>query len=292
MGSVVDTILDRHDYPEPVARILGEALTLAAMLGAALKFQSKLILQTKTDGPVDFIVVDFVAPGALRGYASFDEKRVIEWSGRDSADEGALLGKGHMAMTIDPGRDMSRYQGVVALDNYRLVDAAHTYFRQSEQLPTFAKVAIAKHYSAGLEGGRKWLWRAGGLIVQNLAQQGGIDEEDAEVQVAREEEGLLFGEDSDDWERVRLLASTVADHELIDPVLPAERLLYRLFHDEGIRTFDSYQMEARCQCSRARIENIVGQFSDDELNGMRDGQGNVVVTCEFCNMSYAIEQSG
>jgi len=298
IGSAVDEVLGRHDYPEPVARVLGEALTLAAMLGAALKFQSKFILQTKTDGPIDFLVVDYVAPGAIRGYASFDEKRVSEWQALGSDDQGMLLGKGHMAMTIDPlDQDMSRYQGVVALDNDRLLDAAHTYFRQSEQLPTFATVAIAKHYvkdgvvgsNGSGEGRGEWHWRAGGLIVQNLASQGGNKDESVDAQAAREEAGLLFGEDDDDWARVRLLSSTVEDHELLDPLLSSEDLLYRLFHEEGIRIFDPHVLEAKCQCSRARIENIIDQFSDDELEAMLDEQGKVVVTCEFCTARYSFE---
>jgi len=289
-GRVVDTVLSRHDYPEPVAHVLGEALTLAAMLGAALKFKSKLTLQTKTDGPLDFLVVDYVASGAIRGYASFDEARMRDWETREGSAKGMLLGRGHMAMTIDPGQDMSRYQGVVALDNHRLVEAAHTYFRQSEQLPTFATVAIAKHYSPKSGAGRDWHWRTGGLIVQNLAQQGGVEVEDPEAQAQREEAGLLFGEDNDDWERVKVLASTVEDHELLDPTLASERLLYRLFHEEGIRIFDPHVLEAKCQCSRSRIENIIGQFSTDELNGMLDDAGNVVVTCEFCNRTYLFEQ--
>ena len=291
LGTVVDMILSRHNYPEPVARVLGEALVLAAMLGVALKFQSRLTLQTKTDGPIDFLVVDYKAPGSLRGYASFDEARVKAWSMDGDNDQGALLGAGHMAMTIDPGQDMARYQGVVALENCALIEAAHSYFRQSEQLPTFAKVAIAKHYSAGAKDGREWHWRAGGLIVQNLTQQGGIQEEDAEVQALREAEGRLFGEDSDDWERVRLLASTVEEHELIDPMLSAERLLYRLFHEEGVRTFDVRVMDTACQCSRERIDNMIEQFSTEELNDMRDADENVVVTCEFCKTSYKFEKS-
>ena len=238
LGAVVDTVLGRHDYPEPVARILGEALVIAAMLGAALKFQSKLILQTKTDGPIDFMVVDFTAPGSLRGYASFNPSSVAAWEKSDSNDDRLLLGSGHLAMTIDPGQDMSRYQGVVPLENNRLIEAAHTYFRSSEQLPTFAQVAVARHFAAGSEeGAGEWRWRAGGLIVQNLTLEGGAEELDEETLIEMEQTGRLFGEDDDDWERVRLLASTVEDHELLDPTLSSEQLLYRLFHEEGVRGF-------------------------------------------------------
>ena len=161
LGPVVDTVLSRHAYPEPVSHVLGEALALTAMLGSALKSEAKLILQTKTDGPLDFLVADFVAPGKLRGYASFDkaDAGLAETKGR--GDQGALLGKGHVAMTIDRGVDKDRYQGIVALDREQLVDAAPTYFRQSEQLPTFIRLAVARHYgAAAAEGPRVWHWRA------------------------------------------------------------------------------------------------------------------------------------
>ena len=156
LGSVVDTVLSRHAYPEPVSHALGEALTLTAMLGSALKSeaQAKLILQTKTDGPLDFLVADFVAPGKLRGYANFDKADAGLAEAKGRGDQGALLGKGHVAMTIDRGGDKDRYQGIVALEREPLVDAAHTYFRQSEQLPTFIRLAVARHYGPADGDGR------------------------------------------------------------------------------------------------------------------------------------------
>src|SRR6476469_8203147 len=171
LGSVVDTVLSRHAYPEPVSHALGEALTLTAMLGSALKSeaQAKLILQTKTDGPLDFLVADFVAPGKLRGYANFDKADAGLAEARGRGDQGALLGKGHVAMTIDRGLDKDRYQGIVALDREPLVDAAHTYFRQSEQLPTFIRLAVARHYGPGPAGGEPvWRWRSGGIMIQHV----------------------------------------------------------------------------------------------------------------------------
>ena len=146
LGPVVDTILSRHAYPEPVSHALGEALALAAMLGAALKMDGKFILQTKTDGALDFLVADYETPGKVRGYASFDKADPTLADAKGRGNQGALLGSGHVAMTIDPGGDMDRYQGIVALEREPLVDAAHTYFRQSEQLPTFIRLAVARHY--------------------------------------------------------------------------------------------------------------------------------------------------
>src|SRR6476646_1716571 len=196
--SVVDVSLTQKAYPEPVSHALGEALILTAMLGSALKSeaQAKLILQTKTDGPLDFLVADFVAPGKLRGYANFDKADAGLAEARGRGDQGALFGKGHVAMTIERGVDKERYQGIVSLDHEALVDAAHTYFRQSEQLPTFIRLAVARHYGpARGEGQRMWGWRAGGLMIQQLPRAGGKRED-----VATSEE-----DDEENWNRARHL---------------------------------------------------------------------------------------
>ena len=167
LGPVVDTILSRHDYPEAVSQLLGEAVALTALLGAALKFEGKFILQASTDGPVDLLVADYQVPGRLRGYARFSPEQV-----EALPPDGRLLGDGHLAMTIDSGLDTERYQGVVPLEGDSLTEAADTYFRQSEQLPTFIKLAVARHYRPGQQGGRPWTWRAGGLLVQKLTPRG------------------------------------------------------------------------------------------------------------------------
>src|ERR671922_855307 len=67
LGPVVDTVLSGHAYPEPVSHALGEALALTAMLGSALKSEAKLILQTKTNGALDFLVAHFEQPDAVPG---------------------------------------------------------------------------------------------------------------------------------------------------------------------------------------------------------------------------------
>ncbi len=281
LGSVVDTILSRHAYPEPVSHALGEALALTAMLGVAVKTDGKFILQTKTDGALDFLVADYETPGKLRGYASFDkaDASLIEAKGR--GDQGALLGKGHVAMTIDPGGDMDRYQGIVSLEGEPLVDAAHTYFRQSEQLPTYIRLAVARHYGPSRAGGEPvWRWRAGGILVQHLSREGGKPSE------GEAHDAGLEGDDSENWNRVRHLAATVEDHELLDPMLSTERLLYRLFHEEGVRVSPTKPLSATCRCSRERIHTFLGRFGAAELSDMREADGAITVTCEFCSRKY------
>jgi molecular chaperone Hsp33 len=271
LGPTVDTILSRHDYPEPVSKLLGEAVALTALLGAALKFEGKFILQASTDGPVDLLVADYQVPGGLRGYARFSAERLAELPAG-----GRLLGEGHLAMTIDRGVDTERYQGVVPLEGESLTEAADTYFRQSEQLPTFIRLAVARHYRAGGGGGRSWTWRAGGLLVQKLTREGGRS-------VARE---AAFSEE--DWTRAKALAETVEDHELLDPLLPPDRLLYRLFHDEQVRAFRAVPLESYCSCSRGRVEDLLKRFSAEDLADMVV-DGEVWVTCEFCNSRYQFD---
>jgi molecular chaperone Hsp33 len=284
LGASVDTILSHHDVPEPVAQTLGEAVALTAMLGTALKFDGKLILQTKTDGIVDFLVINFEAPGRVRGYVRCDKARFAAAAADGTLDEGALLGSGHLAITIDPGEEMERYQGIVALDGGGLVDAALTYFRQSEQLPTFMRLALARHYQAGTEGNPGgWHWRAGGLMIQHLARVGGKPD----MPALEIDEVALVGDDDDDWERTRILAATVEDHELLDPTLSPERLLYRLFHEEGVRVMPATPIESYCRCSRERVEDFLKSFGVADLADMCEPDGSISVTCEFCSTTYS-----
>lgn len=270
LGPVVDTILSRHDYPEPVSKLLGEAVALTALLGAALKFEGKFILQASTDGPVDLLVADYQVPGALRGYARFSAERLAALPA-----DAPLLGEGHLAMTIDRGPDTERYQGVVPLEGGSLADAADTYFRQSEQLPTFIKLAVARHYRAG-QGERPWTWRAGGLLVQKLTREGGR---------GLKRESAFAAED---WTRAKALAETVEDHELLDPTLPPDRLLYRLFHEEKVRAYRAVPLQSYCSCSEARVEELLRRFSAEDLAEMVV-DGEVAVTCEFCNRRYRFD---
>src|SRR6201985_3729074 len=280
LGPALDDVLTKHDYPPAVGKLLGEAIVLPTLLGSSLKFDGRFILQTQTDGPVSFLIVDFQAPDRLRAYARFDATRLGE-----SQDSGSLLGKGHLAMTIDQGPDMSRYQGLVALDGGSLEDAAHEYFLRSEQIPTRVRLAVAEELRAG-EGGASHRWRAGGIMLQFLpksperARIADLDPGDApegvEVHTVPEDEA---------WVEGRALVSTVEDVELIDPALSSERLVYRLFHEPGVRVFQSVDMRAECSCSRDTVEAMLKNFSQDDRDHMVE-DGKISVTCEFCSANY------
>jgi molecular chaperone Hsp33 len=280
LGPALDDILTKHDYPAPVGKLLGEAIVLTTLLGSSLKFDGRFILQTQTDGPVSLLIVDFQAPDRLRAYARFDAKRLEE-----GLDSGALLGKGHLAMTIDQGPDMSRYQGLVALEGGTLEDAAHEYFLRSEQIPTRVRLAVGEEWRGGGEG-PKHRWRAGGMLLQFLpkaperARQPDLHPGDAP-------EGVVTPEVAEDdaWIEGQSLISTVEDVELIDPDLSGERLLYRLFHERGVRVFPPLPLRAQCSCSRDAVTGMLQNFAaKDRADMVKDGK--VIVTCEFCSSVY------
>src|SRR5499427_6728637 len=279
LGPSLDDILGKHAYPPAVGKLLAEAIVLTTLLGSSLKFDGRFILQTRTDGPVSFLIVDFKAPDRLRAYARYDESRLK--AGQDSA---SLLGHGHLAMTIDQGPDMSRYQGLVALDGGNLEDAAHEYFLRSEQIPTRVRLAVGEEWRGGEAG--KHRWRAGGMLLQFLpkaperARQADLHPGDAP-------EGTVHHAVAEDdaWVEGQSLIGTVEDVELIDPDLSGERLLYRLFHERGVRVFNPQPLQAQCSCSREAVSAMLKSFAPkDRAEMVKDGK--VVVTCEFCSSVY------
>ncbi|MEZ5850200.1 MAG: Hsp33 family molecular chaperone [Hyphomicrobiaceae bacterium] len=287
LGPALDQILRAHDYPDSVSVLLGEALSLTALLGAKLKDGGRLILQTRSDGPVSLVVAHYDAPGRMRGYASFDAEKIaaLEKQGDDVGTR--LLGDGQLAMTIDPGGEQVSHQGIVELVDGSLTESAHEYFRRSEQLPTFIRLAVARQYLGGQgERAPAWHWRSAGIIVQRVPRLGG-DPKPGET--PEERDMRLHGEDEEDWTRVAMLAATVEAHELIDPTLAPERLLWRLFNEEGVRAGAAMPLEAKCRCSRQRVEGFLKTFTAEELADMRETDGRITVTCEFCSTHYKFE---
>jgi len=285
LGAALDAILSRHNYPAPVARLLGEAVVLAALIGSSLKFEGRFILQTQTDGPVNLIVVDLDAPDGLRGYARFDADAVMQAIQRGETAPGQLLGRGHLAMTVDQGSHMDRYQGIVALEGGTLEDVAHAYFQQSEQIPTLVRLAVAEH---SVKGGRNPHWRAGGALVQFLPPHGQSVMPDlpGDGDFDNPETADPDFVEDDKWTTTRSLLSTVGDDELADPDVSAERLLFRLFHETGVRVFEPIDLEERCTCSAERIEAMLrDNFTAEERQEMVV-DGEIEVVCEFCSADY------
>ena len=262
LGDAADEILSRHAYPEPVANLLGEAIALAALVGGSLKFDGRLIVQAQGDGPVSYLVVDYDTDGSLRGYCKFDADRVAEVSTgfvRPGAE--TLLGQGAFVMTVDRGEDMGRTQGAAPIQGETLALCAETYFNQSEQLPTRVMLGVSR-----VDGH----WRAGGLMIQLIAPDD------------------LRGSTEEAWDHARAIVNTLGEDELTDPKLSAEALMFRLFHEDGVRLLPGKPLAAQCRCSQERVESMIRSFDREAVAEMVEPDGQVHVTCEFCSRTYQV----
>jgi molecular chaperone Hsp33 len=263
LGSSIDQVLHQHAYPLPVGKLLGEAMVLAAALGSSLKYEGVFTFQAKGDGPVRMLVADVTNEGGIRGYAKFSAMPVSV-----NANHKKLLGKGHLAFTVDQQTNGERYQGIVEMGSESLSDAVQHYFRQSEQLPTAILAAVEQN----AEGH----WRAGCLMLQQMPREGGK---------------MILRDTSkeDDWHRSMLLMNTCSKEELIDPRLSPNGLLYRLFHEEGVRVYEPHTFRHQCRCSETRVTNMLRSLPRKEVEELAE-EGKVSVTCEFCNKTYAYDK--
>lgn len=270
IGTVVDQILSAHEYPDPVARILGDLLTLTALLGSMMKFDGIVTMQTKSGGPVPMMVADYEMKadgvGRLRGYADIDETKYAAY-GKNPSFHGLIGSKsGYLALTIDQGADMERYQGIVDLTGETIAEVARNYFMSSEQTPTELRLRTDRDAVTGN-------WRAGGIMVQHLA---------------RGEEGkerILDRNTEEQWNRASVLMHSVKEEELLDPQLDLDNLLYRLFNEDGVRVFEAAHLAKGCRCDRARLLAVISQFSEDDVDHMTVDD-KISVNCQFCNKTF------
>ncbi len=281
LGPLLDKILDQHNYPAPVSKLLAEAIVLTVLLGTSLKFSGKFILQTQTDGPVSMIITDFQTPNSVRAYARFDEDALAAC---DSDSAAALLGNGVLALTIDQGAHTQRYQGIVQLDGIGLEEVARRYFRQSEQIPTEVRIAVGEVLTRREGASPVHSWRAGGIIAQFLPES----EERARQRDLHGGDGAPEDDEfsvDDAWAEAQALVQTVADIELTDSEVEPERLLFRLFNEHGVRVFDSIALDAKCGCSTQKVENVLAGLSAQERENSVEN-GAISVKCEFCSATY------
>lgn len=268
LGPAVQTVIDGHQYPEPVAALLTQAIALSALVAGIFKFDGVFSLQAKGDGPVSMLVADLTSDGALRGFAQYDKEALsaLDDSWRDGPVP-HLLGGGYLAFTVDQGPDTESYQGIVDLTGATLADCAHNYFRQSDQFEGVVKL------TSGLDDGGHW--RAGGLLLQKMPPEG-----------LALQSGDVADEDFEDaWRRAVVLMSSSRDIELLDVALHPHELLFRLFHEDGVRVFDPSLLEMRCRCSADRVEAMLQSFPRTEIASLKVDD-DVVVTCEFCGRDY------
>jgi molecular chaperone Hsp33 len=263
LDAVSTRALSAHPLPEPGQRVLAEALGLSALLGSSLRFEGRLSLQLKGDGPLNLLATDYFAGGGLRGYARLDEKRFAD-QGRPE-EFAKLVGGGVLAITIEPKKGAQPYQGLVPLSAAGLSASAETYFAQSEQLPTMLRLSAGPIYRWGAGHG----WRAGAFMIQAVP---GKQADSTEA--------------SDDWRRIALFLKTLEDYELLDTGVTAESVLWRLFHDDEVRVRASQPLRFECSCRAENIRSVLRAYSVEELKDLPDPDGIIRTRCEFCGTVY------
>ena len=268
LGPVLETVLSAHDYPLIAKHALAEALVLTVLMGSLLKDDdAQLTFQAQAEGgAIDLLVCDY-RNGEVRGYLRHNAEKLADLGPAASLE--ALFGKGYLAITFDLATSGERYQGIVPLEGQSLGEACERYFLQSEQVPTLIRVAVRSN------GAR---CSAGGLLVQHLP-----DGEEGK-------ERLHIRDTHPDWEHVAILSSSVTKEEMVDPVLPLENLIWRLFHEEHeVRVEPLKLLERGCRCSIEHYQSVLGQFPQEQLAEMRDDDGSIPVDCAFCSKILRVE---
>ena len=269
LGPALDTIVQRPGYPESVGRLLAELVALGTTLASTLKYDGSFSLQIKGSEAVRTMVMDATSEGALRGYAGYDAEAVAALERAETPLAlPAWVGKGHMAFTVDQGEFTERYQGLVALTGESLLDSLLHYFRQSQQVNAGILVGVQPP-QASASGG----WRAGALLIE---------------QVPDDNAAKFDRVDDEDWRRALILMSTCTDIELVEPALAPNDLLFRLFHEEGVRVFEPRPISVGCRCTQQRMERVLRTIDRAELEEFKV-EGKVVLTCEFCALDFPFD---
>lgn len=269
VGSVLDQIIAQHNYPPPVASLLSEVVTLCLLLSSMLKFEGIFTLQIKGDGPVRLLVADVTSRGEVRAYAGFDEAAVKKSAKRKQDTEHHyyhLLGKGYIAFTVDQGGAEHRYQGIVELKGSSILESVQHYFTQSEQIRTAFRLAVHPQDA---------LLRTGAIMIQQMpeddAGKGGENESEVGIE---------------DWTRAVILLGTCTEGELLSPVLHSADVLYRLFHEDGVRVYSPTHVRFKCRCSRKKVTDVLKTIPRAELEDICDKEEKVSIKCEFCSEEY------
>lgn len=269
LGSVLQDIIGRHNYPAPVSYLLSETVTLCVLLSAMLKYDGIFTLQIKGSGPVNALIADATTDGKIRAYASYDEHAVKKLAKRKPDREHNffhLLGKGYVSFTVDQdSADIDRYQGIVELQGESLMDSVQYYFDQSEQIKTAFRLAIHPQDTQ---------WRTGAIMIQHMPVEGGIAAADEEIS-------------DEDWNRSHILMASCKEEEILSPNLHSADVLYRLFHEEGVRIYPQQPIVHACRCSRAKIEEVILTLPKTEVDSILKEQGKIEVSCEFCSREYS-----
>lgn len=268
----VGSILSRHEYPDAVARLLGEAILFSCLVGSALKFDGRISVQIEGTGAISLLIAEYNVAGGVRGYARFD-KDTLEEILSDQAEKNSLKAKfgedSRLGLTVihsDPS--MQPYQGIIPLTKKTLALCAEEYFLRSAQIPSRVKLAMAQLAVPNKET----CWRGGGMLIQKIASSDNFDVDD-------------------DWETADAHFSTLSDHELVDPLLSPQKLLYQLFHEQGVRVGESVAIEDQCTCNKERFRTTLQKMPKKELLDLATEAKTLPLQCQFCGREFLVALS-
>lgn len=273
IDDVAASILERHGYPLAVSELAAEAIALSACLSSTMDFDGVFTLQASGDGPVKTLFADVTSAGAVRSYASFDEQISISGPSEPAAMI-ALMGTGYLAFTVDQG-EQGRYQGIVPIEAADLRSVSMRYFSDSEQIDTALMIAARFDETRG--------WQASALLLQRIPETGGNADDNADPVMDPETEDL--------WHTACALMSTCSRDELLDPDLPHEELLFRLFHELEVRAQPFRPLRDECRCSPERVERMLASLSDEEKHSLSEDGKSIMISCEFCKKEHAYSLS-
>jgi len=243
-------IMENHDYPQPVKTILGELLVATSLLTATLKFDGDITVQLQGDGPMTLAVINGNNKQQMRGVAR------VQGEVADDASLKDLIGNGYLVITISP-EEGERYQGVVGLEGDTLAACLEDYFMRSEQLPTRLFIRTGTVDGKGA---------AGGMLLQVLPAR------DAQI---------------DDFNHLATLTDTIKAEELL--TLPANEVLWRLYHEEEVTLYDPQDVVFTCSCSRERCAAAIRTLPDEEIDSILAEDNEIDMNCDYCGSHYVFD---
>lgn len=264
--STVYQIIKRHNYPSNLESLLADTLTITACLGSRMKHDGIFTIQAKGTGPVHTLFADITNNGFLRGYVGYDKDLINE-----DFNLLPLMGSGHISFTLDQGKFSKRYQGIVALDAESISKATELYFTNSEQLET--KFSTFNYYDIK-ENDRINLYPAGLIMLQKMPMKDKFSDESHK----------------ESWDLSINFLSTLKKEEFLSTKLSSEDILYRLFHEIGVTTYDQIIIKDQCRCSQDKVDFAINNLDKIELDQIADANGNIKVVCEFCKIERSFSR--
>lgn len=263
--TVLYNIIKRHNYTNNIESLLADTLTITACLGSRMKHDGVFTIQGKGSGDVHTLFADITSDGCLRGYVGLKENFKNE-----NVNLVKLMGSGHISFTLDQGKYSKRYQGIVELEE-EISKATELYFSNSEQLET--KFSTFNYYDID-EADRADLFPGGLIMLQKMPIKNKfLEETNKEV-----------------WELSRSFLSTLKKEEFLSTKLSSKDILFRLFSELKVITYNEIEIKDKCRCSQDRVQFALNNLDKKELSEIADENGDIRVTCEFCKTERLFSQ--